>query len=278
MPDIAAALNEIDRFEKNSTPTIVWGLNRTATLARLRTLVSHPEELNQRGLNACGPAIFFRTWLARDPVSAAKFACNLLRDGSASIGSMVVSAGSRLLAQDYAAVRATTETAHPNAMPDTADWMLLSGLRDSENLFLDYLGEPYTVGDKFAGLTLPLTVTSWLTATNLYRNVENATTVVPGPDPQRLLNFIPTSNVDGIVLVNSSFNANLYPTLASRPATPPVLSAIHVPDHYVLATAPCALDVPWVQIEFWTWGRTMGGWVGTSDFGSRYFGMIVATA
>jgi hypothetical protein len=34
--------------------------------------------------------VFFRVWFARDPLSAAKFACQMLRDGSAYIGNLAV--------------------------------------------------------------------------------------------------------------------------------------------------------------------------------------------
>ena len=278
MADVAGALAKIDEFEAIGPPVVAWQLDRATTIERIRTLVRHPELLNQRSLNACGPAVFFRIWFARDPVAAAVFSCAMLRDGFASIGSKLVQPRPGLLAQNYAALRATADAAQLHSMPDTADWMLLSALRDSENLLIPYLGEPHTLGDRAAGVTLPMTLTGWLTATALYQPVENATTVLPGVDNNRLVTLIPTSNVDAVLLINSTFNANLFPTLASRPATPPVMAGIHLPDHYVLVTAPCQLDMAmWLNVEFWTWGRTISGWVGTSDFGSRYFGMIVAT-
>ena len=39
--------------------------------------------------------------------------------------------------------------------------MLLSALRDSENIWFDYAGEPFTLGDAVAGLTLPGTLAGW---------------------------------------------------------------------------------------------------------------------
>jgi hypothetical protein len=86
----------------------------------------------------------------------------MLRDGTASIGTLIVAAGGRLLTQDYGSLKLATESAHPGATPENADWMLLSSLRDSENIFFDYLGEPYTTMDMAAGLTVPSTLASWL--------------------------------------------------------------------------------------------------------------------
>ena len=144
MSDIATALAKVDAFEASAPAAVAWKLDRGVTLQRIRTLIQHPEQLHQRGLNACAPAVFFRVWLARDPVGAADFACALLRDGSAALGSLAVAAGDALKAQDYAVVRTTSEATQSGSMPDTADWMLLSALRDSENV-LPYLGEPNTV-------------------------------------------------------------------------------------------------------------------------------------
>ena len=53
------------------TPAIPWGLIWPDVIQRLRTLVISPELLHQRALNACGPAVFFRIWFARDPLGAA---------------------------------------------------------------------------------------------------------------------------------------------------------------------------------------------------------------
>jgi hypothetical protein len=278
MSDIATALAKVNAFETSSPQTVAWKLDRAATVQRIRTLVQHPDRLHQARLNVCGPAAFFRVWFARDPVAAAEFSCNLLRDGSATVGSLTVAPKAMLKAQDYAAIRAASEAAQPHSMPETADWMLLSALRDSENV-IPYMGDPNSAFEWAAAVTLPMTLASWLRATNLYASLSDETSIVAAPNMPRLLSFIPTSNVDIILLVSSAFNAHLYPTLASRPASPPVGAGAHIPNHYVLTTAPFGTEgTVWLNMECWTWGRTVSGWVGTADFGSKYFGPIVATA
>src|SRR4051812_17228429 len=178
MSAVDEALAAVDVFEAEERQDVAWQLDRGWTLIRLRELLRNPELIDQRGLNACAPAVFFRVWLARDPVAAATFACALLRDGSAAIGSLRVAPSWKLLGQNYASLKAATDAAHPHATPENADWMLLSALRDSENIWFDYAGEPYTAGDAVAGLTLPSTVASWLSATNLYSSVVNDTNLV----------------------------------------------------------------------------------------------------
>ncbi|RWP30701.1 hypothetical protein [Mesorhizobium sp.] len=276
MGDIAAALAYIQNFENNGGSNVAWHLDRYWTLQRIRRLVQHPSEINQRGLNACGPAVFFRIWFARDPLAAATFACNMLRDGSASIGTLIVASGWRLLAQDYALLKSATESAHAGATPENAEWMLLSSLRDSENIFFDYLGEPYTTMDMAAGVTLPSTLASWLNATGLYAGVANETSVVYPAGQQRLLSLIPTSDVDIVLLVSSSFNAGLYPSIPPGVQPPP--GGIHIPDHYVLVTAPFAKSTEslWLQFEVWSWGRVVTGWAGYAQFFTKYFGPLIA--
>lgn len=277
MSTIDAAIAFVDDFEANGGTDVAWRLDRYWTLQRIRTLVRNPELLHQRGLNACGPAVFFRIWFSRDPLAAATFACHILRDGSAYIGTMAVAAGWKLRDQDYGRLKSVTDSTHGRVTPENADWMLLSGLRDSENIWFDYVGEPNTVGDMAAGITLPNTLGNWLNATGLYGSVSNETTVVFGADEQQLLNFIPTSNVDIVLLVSSSFNAPLYPSPPRD--TDPGIGGLHIPNHYVLVTAPFAVsnDSRWLQVEVWSWAGTVRGWTGREQFRTKYFGPIVAT-
>jgi hypothetical protein len=278
MSDLNAALAFVDDFDANASTNVSWKLDRYWTLQRIRALLRHPEELNQRGLNACAPAIFFRIWFARDPVSAAKFSCSLLRDGSASIGSLFIAPSWKLRDQNYAMLKSTTDAAHYGATPENADWMLLSALRDSENIYFDYVGEPYTLQEMAAGVTLPSTLCGWLNATNLYSSVANETNILTASSQQRLLSMIPTSNVDIVLMVSSSFNANMYPSIPTDQQ--PGVGGVHIPDHYVLQTAPFAQwnDPAWLNIECWSWGRTLTGWVGYDQFFTKYFGLILATA
>ena len=277
MPDVAAALAFVNDFERNGSQSVAWQIDRAATLARLRTLVQSPELLNQRGLNACGPAVFFRIWLARDPLAAATFGCALLRDGHASIGALSIAPSWKLLGQQYALLRSTTDAAHPNATPEHADWMLLSAMRDSENIWFDYAGEPWTLGDKVAGITLPSSVASWLAATSLYSNVKNDTNLVASAGRQALFGLIPTSNVDIAIFVSANAIYDLRPAPpAGAAAAGPLIS---VPDHYVLMTGPIAQwnDPSWVEIDVWSWGKPYVGWQSDAVFFGNYFGTIVAT-
>jgi hypothetical protein len=276
MGDVSTALANVDSFSTQSDQSVAWGLNRNDVLQRLKQLLQNPDLLDQRGLNACAPAVFFRIWLARAPVATAAFTCELLRNGSASLGSLVVEPDTDLREQDYHALRSSTDAEHPHSMPECTDWMLLSALRDSENIWFDYLGRPYTAGDAVAGLTLPGTLAGWLGATQLYSSVTDHTTVVGPGDLHPLLDLIPTSDVDIVLFVN----AHAIYDLANAPGAPVTpFPAIAFPDHYVLMTAPFvqADHTNWMDIDVWTWGGIRKGWQRIPRFLDNYFGWMVAT-
>lgn len=125
-------------------------------------------------------------------------------------------------------------------------------------------------------MTLPYLLTSWFNATGLYSNLSNETSVIEG-DRQRLLSIVPLSNLDIILFIQSNLLYDLQPSV---PATvPPTPFGFFTPDHYVLMGGPASqwAGPDWINIDCWSWGRSYGGWEGTEQFFSRYFGMIVGT-
>ena len=258
-------------------PDIPWKLDWQSTISRLQSLVLDPNLVDQKGLNACGPAVFFRIWFDRDPLGAATFTYRLLKSGTADIGPITVTPSAALLAQDYSSVRDTANAVSPNTMPEGAEWMLLSGLRDSENLLVDYLGEPNTISDKLAGMTLPSTVATWLQSTNAYSTVVNDTTVFSDTwESLQALN--PSPNADFALLVHSQFMSALYPAPTGDPA--PADSFV-IPQHFVMMLDPVGVGATpgWIDIGLWTWGRAQRHtWTSEAKFLSNYFGPIIAYA
>jgi hypothetical protein len=257
------------------SPVIPWNLDWSETIARLRTLVLNPELLHQRKLEACGPAVFFRLWFGRDPLGAATFGYRLLKSGSAGIGPLTITPGTQLLQRDYAALRATAN-AVTIRLPEPADWMLLSALRDSENLLIPFQGDPDSVTDNAAGVTLPLTVASWLEATNVYSMVANHTEVA-GATWQSLQTLNPSPIADVALLMYSGF-LDLYPAPSGAAAGGDWL---RLPNHYIQLLSPVAVGASpgWMKLSLWTWGRNeVDKWTSQAKFISNYFGPIIAYA
>jgi hypothetical protein len=243
--------------------------------------VRSPNLIRQAGLNACGPAVFFRLLFDGNPVAAASFACELLHNGSSVVGALNVNAGAALLAQDYATVKATvvadSDETHRNWMPETADWMLLSALRDSEDVLIDYLGEPGTPRDKVAGMTLPSTLAGWLKDSSLFSAVENATDVVVGGGRDRLFAAMPAQGNAFILLVDDGLPKQLMKEPIG-PAPAPLIQ-FALPNHYVLLNRPVlrGADTDWINLNVWTWGKDYSGWQGQSPLFAAYYGLLAAS-
>ncbi len=256
-------------------PLLPWKLDWQQTIGRLRSLVMRPELLDQRALNVCGPAVFFRIWFARDPVGAATFGYRLLKSGTADIGSTTVTPGQGLMSQDYAVLRATTDGAAPGSMPESADWMLVSALRDSENFIVDYLGQPNTPADRLRGVTLPSTVAGWLQSTNMYSSVANSTTVFGDTWESLQALMWPGTMTDVALMMNSGFS-HLFPAPSGGPEPADFLST---PNHYVQLLGPVAVGASpgWMKLSVWSWGRNeIDKWTSEAKFLSNYFGPIIA--
>lgn len=202
-PDSAMS-SYLNKLFKNITET-PWSLKPEEVVDRLYMLVCDPTLIQQGCLNLCGPVVFFRIWLERDPVRAVKFVYDLYRNGKGSIGTprkyYVVEPSELLLRSDYYTIRSKA-VKDPKDFTPAADWMMMSALRDSANdrpfsiwksskgreitrillklgleklglddRFLDnrFKGTPQ---DELSGITVPEEIKQWLEATGLYTSVE----------------------------------------------------------------------------------------------------------
>ena len=272
MSNLTQALELLDSAASES-PSIPWLLDWAETIMGLRTLVVHPEGLHQRELEACGPAAFFRLWFSRDPLGAATFGYRLLKSGSANIGPLTISPGAQLLQRNYAALR-TTANAVTTRLPGPEEWMLLSALRDSENILIPFHGDPDSPLDHAAGVTLPSTIMSWLEATNIYSMVTNHTDVA-GATWESLQALNPSPIADVLLLMYSGFYV-LYPTPSGAAAG---ADWLRWPNHYIQLISPVAVGASpgWMKLSLWTWGRNeVDKWTSQDKFISNYFGPIIA--
>lgn len=278
MSDVAAALAFVDDFEANGGLYVSWKLDRQITLNRIRAMIQDPDIIYNAGLNACGPTVFFRIWFGRDPLAAAIFACNMLRDGYASIGYLLITPKSSPLEEDYNVIKARCK--NPIDMPEQADWMLLCSLFSSENVF-GYSGDPTSAVEALQGVTLPSTLCSWLSATGLYSTpLADDTSLVLPADSAQLFAMEPDPNKDIVLLVSSKFMVNFHP-YPNYPSTNPEEEDLFYPaNHYVLVKDYFNQNVgsPWLSITIWSWGKVYKGWVNAEAFYRKYYGNIIASA
>jgi hypothetical protein len=133
------------------------------------TLINNPNLVNQGANGLCGEAAFFNVWLWEDPLAVARFGVQPFNSGCASIGvDECVRTRPSLRSQNFNKVALQMQKENPNfshAADWSAEWMLMSALRDANNWVISYDGTP---SDKWGAGSSNREVTHWLRATGLF--------------------------------------------------------------------------------------------------------------
>ena len=243
------------------------GLSRRDVATRLGELLVDPDLVRQGNLNLCGPAVFVRSWIRRDPVGFVNFAVELYDTGQSRIGNdyKVAPDEDACLATDYAGLRST----YGASLAPSAEWMAMCAIRDAENALFDYEGRP---DEDASAMTTPGELVEWLEACGRYGQVEDETNLYltkglghaqglqPGPDQlvAVLLNTAMLTNEDGSV---ENFILAQFP------------------NHWVTLESPVVLTPSGVQLTYWCFGRTAPYRtvvVPVDVFEANYYGAVVA--
>jgi hypothetical protein len=266
---VAQAQNLINRF-RTETRAGKWhpSLRRAEVADRLLTLINNPNLVNQGANGLCGEAAFFNVWLWEDPLAVARFGVQLFNSGAASIGTDEwVRTRPSLRSQNFNKVVLQMQMRSPNfshAADWSAEWMLMSALRDASNWVISYDGTP---SDQWGEGSSNREMVHWLRATEQFSQVSyatgNALRLNPGND---------------IVLVACDSHMLGNPP---RPGGPE-------DNHWlVLRSAIIEENNATVNFRFWSWGeqiRWMNEWradrklgpLSKSQFMNEYFGYILA--
>lgn len=168
----------IDRFRQRSGPSAFTldalpGKARTTYAARLGALSTNPRLLHQQQINGCGMAAFLFMWMRNDLRNAIQYAIDLFEDGAARIGTLAIQPSADLLRQDYSSLAVR----HRGLMPDTADWVMMSALRNGTQPAAPqkFVGDP---NQALEAIVLPHELTNWMGATGNYSRVENSANAV----------------------------------------------------------------------------------------------------
>lgn len=264
---VAAALQLVSAF-RSGTGASPWRLSRTEVADRLAQIIQDPNLVNQGQLNLCGPAAFFRLWLARDPVAAAQYAIELYERGRSAIGSFEVAPDDDLVKQDYNALRGRMNPVCP-----PADWMMLGALRDASNWFWDFEGTP---DETVAAATTPAEVAEWLAATALYSRVrdEGNWGMTRSLDHAKGLN--PGPRRDVAMLINAHLLSQA--ALVSGVKKSDEIIGRMFPNHFIVLTS-AVVEVPGDKVAFsyWTWGDPVSRVeVAKNVFQANYYGAVIA--
>lgn len=278
---VAAALAHTNGL-RSSTVTGPWnGVSRTSMLDRLDLLIKNPKLIDQGAVNLCGPASFFRFWLARDPLAVATYAGVLFETGKASIRNFEVAPSSgSLIDGDYATINNdwnnTRDPSTTAAMPAEADWMLMGALREASNLLIDFKGLPSTLDP--SAPTMPHEVESWFRASGLYATVKNEANLFFSKGLDHALALQPGPFRDITLLID----AQLMDRLSIRGTTSPPPAAVTafyisiIPNHYVSLVSPIQeLPGDKIRVQVWSWGSDFVGDVDKEFFEANYYGAVI---
>jgi Putative peptidoglycan binding domain len=272
---VAQAQNLIDRF-RTTTYAGKWHptLSRREVADRLLTLINNPNLVNQGANGLCGEAAFFNVWLWEDPLAVARFGVQLFNSGAASIGvDEWVRTRPSLRSQNFNKVALQMQKENPNfshAADWSAEWMLMSALRDANNWVISYDGTP---SDKWGAGSSNREVTHWLRATGLFSKVS----------------YEKVSHETGAALRLNPGNDIVLMACDSHMLGNPPQSGGPEDDHWlVLRSAIIDEDNATVNFRFWSWGmeiQWMNDWrvdhinlgpLSKSQFLNECFGYIRA--
>ncbi len=248
--------------------TTPWhGLDRAEVAGRLGELLADPDLVRQGNLNLCGPAVFLRAWIRRDPVGFTNFAVELYDTGRSRIGSgyAVEPDDDACLATDYKELQRVNGT----ALAPAAEWMVMSAVRDAENALFDYEGTP---AEDVSAATTPGEVLEWLEATGRFTDVRDEVNLVFTKGVDHARGLAPSADQTVLVLLNTAMLPNEDGSVENW-----VLRQF--PNHWV-ALESAVLDVPGgVQFTYWCYGRTAPYrtvTVPTDVFEANYYGAVLA--
>ena len=124
-------------------------IDRAKLALELRLRITSPNTINQAKTPFCGPAAFWYVLASEKPVAYVQAGIDLFNNGECTIGTLKIKPGS------------TVVMSAPQNGTSAADWLMLAGLRDSENTVFSAGG---WFGGNVAGITVPGTLAGWFTA------------------------------------------------------------------------------------------------------------------
>ncbi|MEP0820127.1 MULTISPECIES: hypothetical protein [Trichocoleus] len=163
LPNLALidqAQQAIADFERSVAPGMWPYLDKATVVAEMRSRITDPFQINQGGQPFCGPAAIAFELVRKQPVRYVEICRSLYEVGSFQSKTRRVEATSRLR-QSQGRLRM-----------GQADWMLLSTLRDSENLLFPVDPGAPDVMRNLSGMTKSWEMKGWVREILGYRDVK----------------------------------------------------------------------------------------------------------
>ncbi len=251
MQEADAAISE---FEKSQLPSVWAALNKSQIIAEMRSRIQSPFQVNQGGQPFCGPATVAFTLIKQNPLRYVEICRNLFEAGSFRTQSMRSISPSIPLRRSKGNLR----------MPQV-DWMLLSALRESENLMFPVEPNAPEIIRNISGMTKPWEMIGWAREILGSRDVKCHYAYFGGD--------IPALRAADAAIQAGGFAFALITAEGMLGNKPPL---IPYPSHWVALTGNMVIqDRDRVSFDVYTWGKQMRVDLPKSSF-EKYFWIAIA--
>lgn len=189
------------------------GVDHKEFAQQLRERLNDRHRVNQGYASLCGPAAFMYCFQRKNSMAYAKYAMDLFEHGNAWLGHMKIDPS-----EDCRRSEGRTLSA--------LDWVTLAGLRDAENLVLDYEGT-----EQIDGVTSARSLSHWFARSGYFAHVARET------------NLMRDKSIETLVRASRHLLAGRRPCLmigSNFLAGKPRGRAF--PDHWVVLTSEVRID------------------------------------
>lgn len=222
----------------------------------LRDRVEHPEMINTAHVNLCGPGALAYALCRDNPRGYATFATTLYDKGRADLGSLNVSPSVNLRVSNP-----------PADKVNAADWIVLAGIRDSENFITDFS----TADAGFGGITLPGALKDWFVSCGYSDVIEECSVVFTKDEAHaRRANLLLSQGYRIALFINAQMlepdSMNDWSSIAT---------------HWVMLNDPFTITNNTVKFTCFTWGDgnrsvPQTGTLTLDGFENNYYGFVAA--
>jgi hypothetical protein len=228
-------------------------LDKVQVLDRIKLLRGDPDLFDQGRMGLCTAAAFYHHALQRSPDKVAQLGNALLNQGVGYLGNLKIRAGYDLRHADYAKLAA----ANPPFVPQ-AEWMLMSSLRDSENIWFDFEG---SLDEGYSMETSAKELSGWYDDTGFYSNVS----------------YTDDTSIAKIKTLKKTATNQLALWIRTN-----MISPGRQTGHMISVESPITIDpaTNTISFDYWTWGRAKPYQklsMSLANFQKDYFGAITAT-
>lgn len=251
---VRQALAEITAFEQSPVPGVWRGLDKNQVAAQLRSRVNDPLTLNQGSQPFCGPAVIIFELIRRHPLYYVKICRNLFQ-----IGGFHAQTGTWISASE------NLRNAEGNYRMPQVDWMILSTLRESENLVVPINPNAPDIVRNVGGMTKSWEISKWVKDILGYQKIQYKNTYLFG-DLQAMQEVSEVLNSDGVALALINDGG----LLRNQPPRIPY------PSHWISILGNISLTSPKsVQFEVYTWAKKMRVRVDEVTFKTHFWGVVI---